>query len=184
MKKLALMWALVALTFPAMAQSVPTEKEALKDAEYSLRRFDELAASIDFTRWQARGNIVGRVQDGVTLVQTMYVSDAKNIMTKFEGARTARAVELLDIMADLERIGTELTFLGDSVSNFQDPDTEDMAKVAERNALSEELNKGSSAAQEAMTKVYVVLKQRIVAEEEALGKCAQAASPKKANGSK
>ena len=87
-------------------------------------------------------------------------------------------------MSDIERVGTELTFLGDLVFNYQDPDTQDMTKVAERNALSENLHKASTTAQTAMTKVYVVLRQKIVAEEGTLEKCAQTARPKKANGSK
>jgi hypothetical protein len=184
MKTLALMLAFVASTSSAMAQSVPTEKEALKDAEYVLRRFDELTANIDFNRWQARGNLVGQAQDGVTLVQTMYVSDAKIILTGIEGARKAKPVELLDIMSDLERVGTELTFLSDLVFNYQDPDTQDMTKVAERSTLAADLNKAGTNAQTAMTKVYVVLRQKMVAEGETLEKCAQARSPKKANASK
>ena len=184
MKTLALMLAFAASTFSAMAQSVPTEKEVLKDAEYALRRFDELTANIDFNRWQARGNLVGQAQDGVTLVQTMYVSEAKIILTGIEGARKAKPVELLDIMSDLERVGTELTFLSDLVFNYQDPDTQDMTKVAERSALAADLNKAGTNAQTAMTKVYVVLRQKMVAEEGTLEKCAQTRSPKKANASK
>lgn len=59
MKTLALMLAFVASTFSAIAQSVPTEKEALKDAEYVLRRFDELTANIDFNRLAGAGEFSG-----------------------------------------------------------------------------------------------------------------------------
>jgi hypothetical protein len=66
--------------------SKPTETQALKDAEYALRRFEEVTARIDFNRLKAPGTTIGETQQAaLNMTQTLYVDEAKTILGKFEG---------------------------------------------------------------------------------------------------
>ena len=182
MRIMALTSTLLFATCMALAQPVPTETEALKDADYALRRFEEVTAHIDFSRWRAPGDLVGKTQDGLKLVRTTYVEDAKSILARFDSRRGPTSTELLDIMFDLERVGVELDDLEGSASNLQDPDTLDLAKAADRATLSHDLTSASSTAQKAMANVFFVVRQRIQAEEELLEVCAQADNQKQKKG--
>ena len=162
------MSALLCLACTGMAQSIPIEKQALKDAEYALRRFEEVTARIDFNRLKAPGTTIGRSQEVVlNLTQTKYVDEAKTILKRFEGKRKPTSSELLLVGADVERAANALLNLSDLVINFQDPQATD-PEAAEMNALSGELGTASNTAYEAMTEIFVVLQNKIGVEENLL----------------
>jgi hypothetical protein len=162
-----------------MAQSKPTETQVLKDAEYALRRFEEVTARIDFNHLKAPGTTIGfSKQTMLNLTQNEYVNEAKTILKRFEGKRKPTSSELLSIMVDVERAGNALEALSDLVVNFQDPQAND-SEAAEMNALSGELNRASGNAYTTMMEVSVVLQDKIRVEEDLLKTCAQIGTPSK-----
>lgn len=170
MRNLALIWLLLCLACSGLAQSIYADKDvkdALKDADYALGRFDEVAARVDFDRLQAPGNLVGKAEDALKLVRSTYVEGAKRDLTRFNGERKPTPTELLDIMFDLERVGTELSDLSDFTSEFPGPNTSDVA----RTTLSGDLTEASLAGRQAMTRIFVVLRRSISLQEEALNAC-------------
>jgi hypothetical protein len=179
MKTYALMSVLLFLTCSGVAQSTPTEKQALKDAEYALRRFDEVTARVDFNRLKAPGTTIGRSQEVVlNMTHTKYVDEAKTILNKFDGKRKPTSTDLLLIMSDVERAANALLNLSDLVTNFQDPQAT-ASEAAEANALAGELSTASNTAYEAMMEVFVVLQDKIGVEQDLLKMCAQTATPSK-----
>lgn len=179
MRTFALMSAVLCLTCSGTAQSIPTEKQALKDAEYALRRFEEVTSRIDFNRLKAPGTTIGRSQEVVlNLTQTKYVDEAKSILNRVEGKRKPTSSELLLIGADVERTANATSTLSDLVINFQDPQATD-SEAAEMSALSRDLGTASNTAYEAMTEIFVVLQDKIGVEEDLLKVCAQTGTPKK-----
>lgn len=179
MRTFALMSALLCLTCSGMAQSIPTEKQALKDAEYALRRFEEVTARIDFNRLKAPGTTIGSSQQVMlNMTQTKYVDEAKTVLKRFDGKRKPTASELLLIMGDVERAANALLNLSDLVFNFQDPQATDF-DAAETNALAGELSTAGNTAYKAMTEVFVVLQDKIGVEEDLLKMCAQIGTPSK-----
>jgi hypothetical protein len=183
MRTFALMSVLLCLTCSGTAQSKLTEAQALKDAEYSLRRFEEVTARIDFNRLKAPGTTIGRSQETMlNLTQTQYVDEAKTILKRFEGKRKPTSTELLSIMVDVERAGNALLNLSDLLLNFQDPQAT-VSEAAETNALAGELVTASNTAYTAMMEFFVVLHDRIGVEEDLLKACAQSASKKKTSSS-
>jgi hypothetical protein len=85
MNRMLLLWMLMSLPWSCLAQSAPMDKgtrEALKDAEYALRRFDEVTARIDFDRWHASGTAVGHAQEVLKTIRTMYIGEAEGVLTK------------------------------------------------------------------------------------------------------
>lgn len=174
MRLLALMSAVLCLSYSGIAQSLPAEKEALKDAEYALRRFEEVTSRIDFNNLKARGATIGKAQSvNVAMTQTKYVDEAKGILKRFDGTRKPTSAELLDIMSDLERAANALESLSDVLTNFRDPEITDMGKVDEMNARSVELAETSNTSYIAMFKVYLVLRNQIEDEEALLKMCAK-----------
>jgi hypothetical protein len=162
-----------------MAQSIPTEKQALKDAEYALRRFEEVTARIDFNHLKASGTTIGMSQQFIlNMTQTKYVDEAKAALKRFDGKRKPRASELLLIMGDVERAANALLNLSDIVINFQDPQATEV-DAAETNALGGELTTASNTAYEAMTEILVVLQDKIGVEEDQLKLCLQIGTPSK-----
>ena len=179
MRTLALMSAVVCLTFSGMAQSIPTQREALKDAVYALTRFDEVTARIDFTRWKAPGPVVGHEQEALEVTKATYVSEAKTMLAKFDGGRQPTSAELLVIMYDVQNVGIELDNLSDAATNFQDPDTLNIAKVTERGSLVDDLVGAGIKAQTAAAKIFIILKPQIEAEEDLLRRCLQTPTTEK-----
>jgi hypothetical protein len=179
MRTLALMSAVVCLTFSGMAQSIPTQREALKDAEYALRRFDEVTARIDFTRWKAPGPVVGHEQEALQVTRATYVSEAKTMLANFDGKRQPTSADLLVIMYDVQNVGMELDNLSDAATNFQDPDTLDTAKLTERGSLVDDLVGAGIKAQAAAAKIFVILKPQVEAEEDLLRRCLQTPTTEK-----
>jgi hypothetical protein len=170
---LTLMSALLCLTCSGLAQS-PTDQEvrsALKDAEYALRRFDEVTSRIDFSRWAMQKETLAKTQEAFALARTHDVQGAKGILAKLDGTRKPSSTELLDIMFDLEGVGMELTNLSSETIDFQDEDTSDVTKVSERNELATDLARASSTAQLAMTRVWNVLRKQVEVQEAQLLKC-------------
>ena len=179
MRILALMWVVLGLTYSGTAQAVPTEKQTLKDADYALRRFEEVTARIDFNRLKAPGTTIGRSQEVVlNMTQTKYVDEAKAILARFDGKRKPTSTELLVLMADLERSANALLSLSDLVTNFQDPEASP-PEAAQENALAGELATVSNTGYEAMTEVFLVLQDKIAGQEDLLKMCAQTAPPSK-----
>lgn len=161
MRTFALMSVLLCLTCSGVAQSIPTEKQVLKDAEYALRRFEEVTARIDFDRLKAPGTTIGRSQQVMlNMTQTQYVDEAKTILKRFEGKRKPTSTELLSIMVDLERAANALLSLSDLVINFQDPQATD-SEATQTNALAGELTRASNTTYETMTEGFVVLQDKI-----------------------
>lgn len=183
MRTLALMSTVLCLGYSGIAQSVPTEKEALKDAEYALRRFEEVTSRIDFNYLKAPGTTIGKTQDvEVKMTQTKNVDEAKDILKRFDNTRKPTSAELLDIMSDLERAASALSDLSNLLIGLRDPEITDKGKVAEMNALSLELNTTSNTTYLAMTEVYVVLKNQIEHEEDLLKRCARRPPQQKKKG--
>ena len=179
MRTVALMAAMLCLTCPVMAESKPTEIQALKDAEYVLRRFEEVTARIDFNRLKAPGTTIGRSQQVMlNMTQTEYVDEAKTILKRFEGKRKPTSAELLSIMIDVERAANALLNLSDLVTNFQDPQETD-SEAAETNALAGELSTASDTAYKTMMEFFVMLEDKIGVEEDLLKMCAQIGTPSK-----
>jgi hypothetical protein len=160
-----------------MAQSKPTEIQALKDAEYALRRFEEVIPRIDFNRLKAAGTTIGRTQEvALNMTQTKYVDEAKTILKRFEGKRKPTSSELLRTGADVERTANALLALSDLVIDFHDPQATD-SEAAQMNALSDELATASITAYEAMAEIFVVLRDKIGIEEDLLKACSQIGTP-------
>jgi hypothetical protein len=179
MKTLTLALVVLCLTCSGMAQSVPTEKEALKDAEYALKRFDEVTAQIDFNRWKAPGTLVGQMKETLNVTRKAYVKEAETILAGLDGTNPPSSAQLLAIMFDVQMAGIELTNLGDGALQNQDPDALDMAKVSDTGALAENLSRAGNTALLAAAKVFTVLNRQIEAQEDLLKMCIQSSNQAK-----
>jgi hypothetical protein len=179
---LTLMSALLCMTCSGLAQSSPTEQEVksvLKDAEYALRRFDEVTSRIDFSRWAMEKETLATTQKAFALAQIRDVQGAKDILAKLDGTRKPSSTELLDIVFDLEGVGMELTNLSTETIDFQDENTSDVIKVSDRNELATDLARASSTAQLAMARVWSVLRKQVEAQEAQLLKCQSPSASRK-----
>lgn len=184
MNTLALAVVVLCLTCSGMAQSVPTEKEALKDAEYALRRFDEVTAQIDFNRWKAPGTIVGGMKETLNVTRKVYIKEAETILAGLDDTNPPSSAQLLAIMFDVQMAGIELTYLGDGALNYQDSDALDMAKASDAGTLAHDLSSAGDTALTAASKVFIVLNQQIEAQEDLLKMCIQSSKQAKNKPSK
>jgi len=167
MKKMLVIWMLMSLPWLCLAQSAPVDadkdtREALKDAEYAVRRFDEVTARIDFSRWRAPGTTVGRIEDALKVVRANYTEEAERVLAKLDGGGKPTTTDLLLVMYDVQMASTELYQLGDDALSWGSGSEVDLAS---------ELTEGGVTAITAAAKVFVVLKQQTEREEESLKAC-------------
>jgi len=108
---IALVTTVLWLTCSASAQSATDQdmKSALKDAEYALRRFDVVTSRVDFSQWVMPKDILANTRQAFVLSQGD-AKEAKGILAKLD-TRKPSSIELLDIMFDLERVGTQVRSL-------------------------------------------------------------------------
>ena len=154
---------LVCFDYIALAQ-LPTQRDALRDADYSIRRFEELVARVDFSRWQIPKEFLEKELEGVKLARSS-AKEAKDILANLDAPREPGPEELLDLISDLEIVGMELSGLSYETLELQDHNTTDMAKVGEAGALAEELARAGNDTSVAEARLLSVAKRRIMLDE-------------------
>ncbi|MBZ5647470.1 MAG: hypothetical protein LAN37_09635 [Acidobacteriia bacterium] len=156
---------------PTMGQTERSVSEALKDAEYAFRRFDEVSARVDFSRWSVPRDLRTTEVQALKAIQTE-VQNAEAILADIQtrGAFVTSG-ELLDVMDALSEASLELSDLSSNTLNFQDQDSRDIAKTSQANALGEELARAGATAHKAEGKLYIVLKERLAEEQLKLLSC-------------
>lgn len=112
-------------TLPIFAQSSePTKQEmlqALRDADYSFRRFDGLTKRIPFSRWnvpedKGENTIVTSTKAVIAKVGILRERSGKLIASLYS-AKGITSLDLLEITSTLGEVGTELETLSDGVTN-------------------------------------------------------------------
>ena len=165
------------LVFPLSVQaqvSYPTQEsvlEALKDAEYGVRRFEDVTGRVDFDRWRLpdinRERKIKQIRhDGVD------VEGAKTLITRLERSREPIAgFDLLIVYDTLGRSGLTLDDLGNGTMNFQDAHTTDMGMAYEAGELAMDLERASEAALSSQAKLHAILQKQLLAQETELRAC-------------
>jgi len=154
--------------------SYPTKQgvtDALKDAEYALRRFEDVVLRVDVNRWKVDDDLRGKKRETVRLLRSE-VEDTRKLISRIERSQeSVSGLDLLIIEGILVNCETTLSELSNITISFQDADTTDMAKASERSELALDLARASGTATESDTKLVHILMQQIAAEEEELAKC-------------
>jgi hypothetical protein len=145
-------------------------REALKDAEYALRRFDEVTARIDFDRWHASGTAVGHAQEVLKTIRTMYIGEAEGVLTKLGDGGKPTTTDLLLVMYDVQMGATELDSLSNDAFSWGSESDFDLAS---------DLSHAGTTALEAAAKVFAVLERQVEKDEELLKSCRHASTSEK-----
>jgi hypothetical protein len=160
------------LQLPIQAQvGYPTKQavtDILKDAEYALRRFEDVTGRVDFDSWKV-SNGLRQVETKALDVTRTEVRDAEKTLSQIERSQdSVSGIDLLTVYQGLSSSAGELADLSYNTLNFQDQNSADILKASEASGFGEELARASATALETQAKLYVVLRQQIAAEEEEL----------------
>jgi hypothetical protein len=168
---------LIVLLFPPSVQaqvSYPTKRaimDALKDAEYAFRRFDEVTGRVDFDRWKVPDDL-RQTESKALDVTRAEVENAEKTLSRIERSEESLSgVELLAVYQALGSSVGELADLGYNTLNFQDQGSPDIAKASEASGFGEELARVSGTTLVTQAKLFLVLRQQIAAEEQELAPC-------------
>jgi hypothetical protein len=146
-------------------------RDILKDAEYALRRFQDLTAQVDLDAWKVPENIRATERETLRLNRAQ-VEDAKGTISRIEQSQAAvSSIDLLDIDETLATSAGLLDDLGYNTLNFQDQGSPNVSKASEANTLSIELTRASATTDVTQVKLYAILRQQIAAQEHELVKC-------------
>jgi hypothetical protein len=168
---------LIVLLFPLSVQAqvtYPTKRailDALKDAEYAFRRFDEVTARVDFDRWKVPDDL-RQTESKALDVTRAEVENAEKTLSRIE--RSEESVSGVDLLAVYQALGSsvgELADLGYNTLNFQDRGSPDLVKASEASGFGEELARVSGTTLVTQAKLFLVLRQQIAAEEQELAPC-------------
>ena len=170
--KVVLAALLLATALPVCGQSLPSNhlvSEAMSDAEYAVRRFDEVTSRVNFNLWRVPEETLSNSRRALADVKVADVKSVKSVLAHYDGSKSPSSVELLDLMSGLTDMGAELANLSDGEFNFREPD--DVAKAAEVSQLGLDLQQASSNSFLAAARLYGVLRPRILFEEGLLRAC-------------
>ncbi len=162
--------AVIVLLFPLSVQaqvSYPAKQAvtvALTDADYALRRFEEVTARVELDRLKLPDSTRPKEQQALRLTRSE-VEEARTTISRIEQSEgSARGIDLLNVDEALVDSVALLYDLRSNPLNFGN-------QSAENKELALELARTSDAAVESQAKLSRILSQRIAVEEEELATC-------------